>query len=315
MRALHVPAAGQQPQLSELPTPEVTEGTVLIRVKAAGLNAFDNAVAAGMLAEMVPHEYPVVLGRDASGVVEAVGAGVDHVAVGDDVIGHVLMAPPIQAGTLAEYALVPAAAVTAKPAGLDFVAAAALPLAGAAAVAAVEAIDPQPGQVVFVNGASGGVGSFAIQLLTARGASVVASGTAEDAERLRSLGARDIIDYTAAPVAEQVSAAYPDGVDALIDLVSYTPDGLPLDTVRKGGTVASSMGAADDQTLAGSGLTGSNIMAGPVREVIAPLAEQAATGALEVQVATQLPLERATEGLATIAGGKAHGKIVVTIAD
>ena len=106
MRALHVPAAGEQPQLSDLPVPEVTEGTVLIRVKAAGLNGFDNAVAAGMLTEMLPHEYPLVLGRDAAGVVEAIGAGVDHVAVGDEVIGHVLMAPPMQAGTLAEYALV-----------------------------------------------------------------------------------------------------------------------------------------------------------------------------------------------------------------
>ncbi len=315
MRALHVPAAGEAPQLSDLPVPEVTEGTVLIRVKAAGLNGFDNAVAAGMLTEMLRHEYPLVLGRDAAGVVAAVGNGVDHVAFGDEVIGHVLMAPPMQAGTLAEYALVPAAGVTAKPAGLDFVAAAALPLAGAAAVAAVKAIDPQPGQVVLVNGASGGVGSFAIQLLAGRGASVVATGTAEDAERLVDFGARLVIDYTSGPVAEQVRTACPDGVDALIDLVSYTPDGLPLDAVRKGGKVASSMGAAHDETLAGFGLTGSNIMAGPVREVVGPLAEQAAAGALRVHVATRLPLEQATEGLATIAEGQAHGKIVVTIAD
>jgi NADPH:quinone reductase-like Zn-dependent oxidoreductase len=315
MRALHVPAAGEAPQLSDLPVPEVTDGTVLIRVKAAGLNGFDNAVAAGMLTEMLPHEYPLVLGRDAAGVVEAVGTGVDHVAVGDEVIGHVLMAPPMQAGTLAEYALVPAAGVTAKPAGLDFVAAAALPLAGAAAVAAVEAIDPQPGQVVLVNGASGGVGSFAIQLLAGRGATVVATGTAEDAERLVDFGARLVIDYTSGPVAEQVRTAYPDGVDALIDLVSYTPDGLPLDAVHKGGRIASSMGAAHDETLAGFGLTGSNIMAGPVREVVAHLAEQAAAGALRVHVATRLSLEHATEGLATIAAGQAHGKIVVTIAD
>jgi NADPH:quinone reductase-like Zn-dependent oxidoreductase len=315
MRALHVPAAGERPQLSDLPVPEVTEGTVLIRVKAAGLNAFDNAVAAGMLKEMVPHEYPLVLGRDAAGVVEAVGAGIDHVAVGDEVIGHVLMAPPMKAGTLAEYALVPAAGVTVKPAGLDFIAAAALPLAGAAAVAAVEAIDPQPGQVVLVNGASGGVGSFAIQLLTGLGATVVATGTAEDAVRLVDLGARVVFDYTSGPIAEQVRTAYPDGVDALIDLVSYTPEALPLDAVRKGGRVASSMGAAQDETLAGLGLTGANIMAGPVREVVAPLAEQAAVGTLRVHVATRLPLERATEGLTTIAEGRAHGKIVVTIAD
>src|SRR4051794_14478944 len=161
MRALNVPAAGEQPRLSDLPTPDVTPDHVLIRVKAAGLNGFDNAVAAGMLVEMVPHQYPVVLGRDAAGVVEAVGAGVDHVAEGDDVIAHIVMAPPIEAGTLAQYALVPAGGVTTKPAELTFTAAAAIPLAGAAAVAAVDAIDPQPGQTVLINGASGGVGSFA----------------------------------------------------------------------------------------------------------------------------------------------------------
>ena len=315
MRALHVPAAGERPQLSDLPVPEVTEGTVLIRVKAAGLNAFDNAVAAGMLTEMLPHEYPLVLGRDAAGVVEAVGDGVDHVSIGDEVIGHVIMAPPMRAGTLAEYALVPAAAVTVKPAGLDFAAAAALPLAGAAAVAVVSAIDPRPGQVVLVNGASGGVGSFVIQLLASRGATVVATGTAEDNERLVELGASLVIDYTSSPVTEQVRSAHPDGVDALVDLVSYTPDALPLEVVRQGGTVVSSMGAANDEALAGRGLTGSNIMASPVREVVGPLAEQAAAGALRVHVATALPLDQAAEGLATIAEGRAHGKIVVIVAD
>src|SRR4051795_12522674 len=142
MRALHVPAAGEQPTLSDIPVPEVAEGTVLVQVKAAGLNAFDNSVAAGMLTGMLPHEYPLVLGRDGAGVVEAVGAGVDHVSVGDEVVGHVLMAAPMRQGTLAELALLPAAAVTAKPAGVDFVPAAAIPLAGAAAVAAVDAVDP-----------------------------------------------------------------------------------------------------------------------------------------------------------------------------
>ena len=315
MRAVHVPAAGEQPQLSDLPVPEPAEGQVLITVKAAGLNAIDNAIAAGMMAQMMPHEYPLVLGRDAAGVVEAIGAGVDGITVGDEVFGHVLLAPPIQAGTLGEYAVLPAAAVAAKPAGIDFVTAAAIPLAGAAAIALVDAVDPQPGQTVLVVGASGGVGSYAVQLLAARGATVLATGTADDAERLRDLGATTVIDYTTGPVAEQALADNPTGVDALVDVVSYAPDGMALSAVRKGGKVASTLGAAHDETLAGAGLTGSNVNAGPVREIIAPLAEQAAAGRLKVDVETVLPLEQAADGLATLAGGKARGKIVVKISD
>jgi NADPH:quinone reductase-like Zn-dependent oxidoreductase len=315
MRALHVPSAGAQPELGDLPTPEPTEGTVLVRVAAAGLNPVDNAIAAGMLAQMgMPHEYPLVLGRDAAGVVVALGPGVDSVAVGDEVLGHVLLAPPVSAGTLAEYALLPAAAVTAKPAGLDFVTAAALPLAGAAAVNAIDAVDPQPGQTVLVNGASGGVGSYAVQLLAARGVTVVATGTPADVDRLTGLGAATVVDFTADPVADQVRAQHPDGVDALVNLAGFTADDVPLGAVRTGGRVATTTGAPDEAALAAAGLTGSLVMAGPVTAVVAPLAAQAAAGTLVVHVDTVLPLERAAEGLATLASGQAHGKIVVTIA-
>ncbi len=313
MRALHVPAAGQRPQLSDLPVPEPGEGQVLIRVKAAGLNAIDNGIAAGMMAEMMEHAYPLVLGRDAAGVVAATGPGVTGIAVGEEVFGHVLLAPPIQAGTLAEYALLPAAGTAPKPAGLDWVAAAALPLAGAAASAAVDAVGPKPGDVVLLVGAAGGVGSYAIQLLAAKGATVLATGTPADTERLTGLGAATVLDYTTAPVADQVRAAYPGGINALIDLVSYAPDDLPLTALRKGGTVASSLGAASDEALAADGLTGTNIMAMPTREVIAALAGQVADGTLKVDVETILPLANAADGLATLASGEARGKIVVQV--
>src|SRR5690348_5562277 len=92
MRAFHVPAPGQPTRLGELPVPEIAEGTVLVRVRAAGLNPIDKLIAAGMLTGLLPHEYPLVLGRDAAGVVEAVGAGVEHVRVGDEVLGHILLA-------------------------------------------------------------------------------------------------------------------------------------------------------------------------------------------------------------------------------
>ena len=314
MRALNVPAAGEQPEVSNLPVPHVTEGTVLVRVKAAGLNPVDNRVAAGTMAGLIAHEYPLVLGRDTAGVVEAVGAGVTHVRPGDEVIGHVLLAPPIKAGTLAEYALLPAAAVTAKPAGMEFVTAAALPLAAATAYAAVEAVDPHPGHVILVVGAGGGVGSFAVQLL-ARTVTVIATGLPANADRLTGLGAAAVIDYTAGSVVDQVRAIYPEGVDALIDLVSHSAQELPLGAVRKGGRVASTLSAVDEDVLAADGLSGSNIRGTATREIVAPLAEQVAAGNLKVTVSAVLALDEAADGLATIAAGKSQGKIVVKVSD
>jgi NADPH:quinone reductase-like Zn-dependent oxidoreductase len=259
----------------------------------------------------------VILGRDAAGVVEAVGAGVTHVADGDEVVGTLPLAPTIHDGTLAEYALLPADSIAAKPAGLDFVSAAALPFAGAVATAAVEAVDPQPGQTVLVNGASGGVGSCAIQLAAARGAEAVATAIAGDADRLRRLGASTVVDYRAycvAAVTTGVRAAYPDGVDALIDLVAYTARTMPLGAVARGGVVASAMGAADPAALAAAGLTGGNVTGEVTAALIARLADQAAAGALAVDVTSVLPLERAADGLRALARGEARGKIVVSIA-
>jgi NADPH:quinone reductase-like Zn-dependent oxidoreductase len=315
MRAIHVPTAEAQPEIGDLPTPEVNPGTVLIRVKAAALNPIDNAIGAGMLAAMMPHEYPLVLGRDAAGVVEAVGDGVDHVAVGDEVLGHVLLAPPLQAGTLAEYALLPAGAVTQKPKNLDFVTAAALPLAGAAAAQTIDAVDPQPGQTVLVNGATGGVGSFAVQLLAARGVSVIATGTPQDADRLRGLGVTQVIDYTAGSVVDQVRNLHPDGVDALINLAGFAPADIPSGALRNGGRIATLTGSPDEDTLAANDLTSTQVMAAPTRDVVAPLAAQAASGELKVQVDSTLPLHQAIDGLGALAAGHARGKTVITLDD
>jgi NADPH:quinone reductase-like Zn-dependent oxidoreductase len=314
MRAISLSASGEQPKVTELPTPAPGAGEVLLRVHAAALNPLDNHIAAGMLEAMFEHRYPLVLGRDASGVVEAVGEGVDDIAVGDEVLGHVLFEAPFQAGTVAEYAVIPAKAVAPKPANLDHVTAAALPLAGGAARAVVDAINPQPGQVVLVNGASGGVGRYAVQLLHQLGISVVATAAPADAARLRELGAAEVVDFTAGSVAEQVRAAHPDGVDALINLAGYTLEEVPLDAVRPGGAVCTTTQVPDADTLAARQLSGGGIIASPTREVIAPLAESAANGDLHVDVASVLSLDAALDGLAELAAGHSRGKIIVDLA-
>jgi len=313
MRALHVPTAGDRPVLGDIPVPDVKDGTVLIRVKAAGLNPIDNLLAAGAMSGMIPHEYPLVLGRDAAGVVEAVGAGVDHVQVGDHVFGHMLLAPPVQAGTVAEFAVLPAASVNVMPEGLDFTTAAAIPLAAAAASTAVGFLGDAAaaGNVVLVNGASGGVGSYVVQLLAARHVDVVATGQAADAERLRELGVKTTIDYTVGSVVEQVRGMYPDGVDALVNLAGNTPDQIPLGAVKAGGVISFTTMGPDEATLAAAGLKGFKVMARATREVTAPVAQMIAAGSMRVSVAEVLDLDHAADGLATLAAGTARGKIVV----
>jgi NADPH:quinone reductase-like Zn-dependent oxidoreductase len=248
-------------------------------------------------------------------VIEAVGAGVEGLAVGDAVIGAVTFAPPLQAGTIAEYAVFPVATITPKPAGLSFTAAAPLPIAGATAVAAVDAVSPQPGDVVLVTGAAGGVGSFVVQLLAQRGATVLATGRATDAARLTDLGAAQVLDYTTGSLVDQVLAAYPDGVDALVDLANHAPQDLPLDAVRRGGRVSSPNRAAQGEAVDSRGLTGFNIGANPVRAVVGPLAEAAAAGTLKVDVSTVLTLDDAASGLQIFGAGHSRGKTVIRIAD
>jgi NADPH:quinone reductase-like Zn-dependent oxidoreductase len=255
----------------------------------------------------------LVLGRDAAGVVEAVGEGVDDIAPGDEVLAHVPFSPPLEIGTLAEFAVFPATGVALKPAGLDVVPAAALPLAGGAALTLVDAVDPSEGQVVLVNGASGGVGRFAVQLLAQRGVTVVATASPQSADRVRALGAAEIIDYTAGPTAEQVLALYPDGVDALINLNGWVLEQVPVQAVRRGGVVRTVTQIPDSATLESRGLTGGQVMASPGRELLAPLAEQAATGALQIDIARVLPLEQVQVGYDAIENGQAHGKIVVDL--
>ncbi|WP_250004657.1 NADP-dependent oxidoreductase [Actinoplanes sp. M2I2] len=314
MRALVVLAAGQRPEVAELPTPAPGAGQVLLRVRAAALNPMDNVLASGGLAEAMEHRYPLVLGRDVAGVVEAVGDGVTEVSIGDEVIGHIGFAAPFQAGTLAEFATLAASAVTAKPPSLDYAAAAALPLAGGAALAALEAAGVRSGQTVLISGASGGVGRYAVQLAAQRGATVVATGTAASAGRLRELGADTVVDYTAGPVAEQVRAAYPDGVDVLVNLWANTVEDVPLAALRSGGTVSTITSAPDADTAASLGLLGGGItIASPDRDTIAALAQDAAVGKLQSDVSRVLPLDEAVEGLDDLSAGKSHGKVVITL--
>jgi len=256
----------------------------------------------------------VTIGRDLAGVVEAVGGDVTRFRPGDEVFGFMGVGPAFRDGTFTDYVVVPEHSIAAKPASLDFVHAAALPLAGLTALAAVEAVNPQPGKPVLIVGASGGVGGYAVQLAAARGATVIATVLPEDAERLRSLGAAEVVDYRH-DLVPTVRERYPEGIAGLIDLANYAEGFAAVaDLVAKGGAAATALGAADADSLAAKGVTATNLYAVPAAENLARLAAWADDGTLRVTVQQVYRLEDFLEGLNTFWSGHVSGKVAITLA-
>ena len=302
--------------LGDLPKPEPAADELLVRVQASSINPFDVLFAAGALREMMEYDFPVVPGRDFAGVVEAVGPEVVGSRVGTPVLGY-LTAPRPHEGAWADYLTVPVDGfVVAKPAELDFEEAAALPVAGLTALAAVDAVDPHPGDVVLVIGAGGGVGSFAVQLAAQRGASVIATAKPGDERRLLDLGAAETIDYTRDDLIAAVRERHPGGVRSLIDLVNHGDGFAPgAGLVQAGGRAASPVGAVNVDELAARQVTGTNVMGShPGPAGLARLAESAAAGELKVVIDSVRPLEEVPVAVEEFSRGK-RGKIVVSIAD
>jgi NADPH:quinone reductase-like Zn-dependent oxidoreductase len=315
MKAIALTAADRPASLTNLPDPEPDAVGALVRIRTASVNGFDQFQFGGGLMSMMPHELPTVIGRDMAGVVVAVGAERMDVAVGDEVLGFVKSTPPLRNGTWAELVAGGDDLVLArKPAGLDWQAAAAIGLAASTALDAVDAVDPGPADTVLIMGATGGVGTFAIQLCVQRGARVIASAKpGEDDAFVRSLGATETIDYTLSGLGDTVRRLVPDGLAGLIDGVSRGEAFMPLAAlVKSGGRTATTLGAADVEALAGRGIQATNVMGAPTPEKLAFLAGQVVAGTLQVPIQRTFLLSDAAQAVAAFSAGT-RGKLVLTI--
>jgi NADPH2:quinone reductase len=315
MKAFALTAADTPATLTDLPDPAPAADEALVRVHAASVNGFDAYQASGGLMGMMPHDLPTVIGRDLSGVVEAVGSKRTDVAVGDEVLGFVKSTPPLHSGTWAELVAGGVNLVLArKPAGLGWESAAAIPLAGSTGLDAVDAIDPAAGDTVLIMGATGGVGAFAVQFAARRGAHVIASAKAgEEDAFVRSLGADETVDYTDPDVQETIRRLAPNGLDGLIDTVSRGEAFGPMAAlVKDGGRIATTLGAADVPGLAQRGVVATNVMGTPTPEKLADMAAEAASGGLQVPIQQTFALADAPAAIAAFAAGT-RGKVVLTI--
>jgi NADPH:quinone reductase-like Zn-dependent oxidoreductase len=208
MQALQFKAYGGPDVLAvgEAPEPHAGKGQVRIAVRAASVNPIDWKIRAGLLSDGVELEEPVIPGVDGAGVVDEVGDGVGTVLIGDEVFG-------LGSATSAEYAVLDH--VGPKPASMSWEDAAALPVAVETAARTLDLLGVDSGNTVLVEGAAGGVGSAAVQLAVARGATVIGTGNETNHDYIRGLGA--IPTTYGAGLAERVAALAPDGVDAALD--------------------------------------------------------------------------------------------------
>ncbi len=287
-----------------VPRPVPQEGEVLIRVRAAGVNPIDWKMRAGYLRTYMPIELPRIPGLDVAGTVEEVGPGVTAFSAGDAVFGR-------GTGTYAEYATGPVATLARKPDAVSFDQAATLHVGGETAwVALFDTAHLEAGQRVLIQGGAGGVGSLAVQLARWKGAHVIATTSTDNVDYVQSIGADEVVDYTAVRFEDVVR-----DVDAVIDTVGGEITARSWGVLKPGGIMVVVAGAADAEAAAAHGVRVANVAHPAVTTpVLEELAQLVASGDLVPHIGAVFPLEEAAQAHAASETGHGRGRIVLHVA-
>jgi NADPH:quinone reductase-like Zn-dependent oxidoreductase len=312
MRAFAVRSFGEPASVQDLPVP-TADGEVLIRVRFAGVNPLDNNLLGRLTAAS---SYPFVVGIDFAGVAERVPTGVHGLRDGDRVFGMAR-----SHGSYAEHTAVdPAAAMEPLariPDGVADDQAAALPIPAVTALRTVDVLKVTAGQHVVVMGATGGVGGYAVQMASSRGAHVIAT-VRGDADEARRLGAEEVYDSQAVDVIDALRADHSGGVDAVLDLVNG-PDTIRRDAevIRPGGHLVSTIFAADEGWFAERRIKAHN-HASNENPLISPqglarVAQMLADGTITARIGSTVELAAAAQVLDDLRRGGLRGKAVIRL--
>ncbi|MGW3074296.1 NADP-dependent oxidoreductase [Kitasatospora sp. NPDC001132] len=288
----------------ELPAPG--PGQVRVAVRAVGVNPVDRRLRTGELAGLFPVVFPYVPGVEVSGTVEAVGAEVSGFEPGDEVFGSTM------GGAYAEHALLDAAALAHKPAGLSWEEAAALPAAAETSERVLDVLGVRPGETLLVHGAAGGVGTVLLQFARARGITVIGTASEANHDHLRELGAIPVAYGEG--LAERVRAVAPGGVDRALDAAGRGGV-LPLSVELTGSadqvlTIADMEGGQEHGVRFNGGVEG--VESHHQRAFAAAVALHEA-GTLRLPLHRVFPLAEAAQAHRVSAAGHLRGKIVLTV--
>ena len=282
----------------ERDVPEPGAGQVRVQVWASGVNPFDDKVRSGEMEQMFPTELPTVLGLEIAGIIDAVGPSVDGLSVGDEVLGFA------DGGGYAEYAL--ATTVAPKPAQLEWAEAAALPVAASTAQGVLDQLEVKQGETVLIHGAAGGVGTLAVQIAVARGATVIGTASEANHDYLRELGATPVV-YGEGLV-DRVRAVAPGGIDAVFDVAGK---GALPDSIELRGGKSRIVTIADPEALQLDISFSGRQERDP--EALAEFARQSSDGRLRLTVGKTFPLQEAAAAHASVDTGHARGKTVLLV--
>lgn len=309
MKAVRIHAYGGSDVLryEDAPRPMPGKDEVLIRVNASSVNPFDVAVRSGYLAGYFNYTFPLIIGTDVSGVIEEVGEGVTTLSVGDEVYTR---AGVMRDGGNAEYVVMPAIDVAAKPRSIDHIHTAALPHVTLCAWQALfEQAHLQKGQTVLIHGAGGGVGHIAIQLAKQAGARVI--GTAStNIELVKELGADQVIDYTTTPFESIVH-----DVDVVLDTVGGDTQERSWQTLKPGGILISTIQAPSEETAKAHGVRQAMVFTNPpIGPTLTKVAEMVDAGQIKPIACEVFPLEQIKEAHKLIESKHSGGKVVMQVA-
>jgi NADPH:quinone reductase-like Zn-dependent oxidoreductase len=240
MKALTFKRYGKSPEIgfAQVPCPELKPNEILVEVHAAGINPIDNMITTGIFKPILRFKLPAIMGSDLAGVVTEVGSSVTRFKIGDAIFANVF---DLGTGSIAEFAVVPENVAAPKPANLDFVQAASIPMVGLTSWQALkERADLQLGQKVFIPAGSGGVGTFAIQFAKYLGAKVATNTSTANVQMVSSLGADEVIDYK-----KQAFEKVLRGYDLVLGTIRGDAIEKSVDILKPGGKIVSLVGPLD----------------------------------------------------------------------
>lgn len=300
-------------EIADVPKPEPNEGEVLIRIKAAGVNPVDYKIRSGLYKERMPYELPLIPGWDVAGVVEKNGFGASRYEPGEEVFAYARR-KLLKNGTYAEYICLPESFLSYKPKSLTFEEAAAVPLASLTAFQSILVKGKlMANERVLILGATGGVGSYAIQIAKAVGASVVAVASTNNVAYAVSLGADDFIDYTAGSILQEIEQRFPDKFDLVFDCVGKETLTEAYQYVKPGGRLVSILGHVNQGLADKYKILFHYVFVEPVAKQLSKIAQWIGEGKIKVHVDRKFKLEEAFKAHELIESGHTKGKIVLEI--